>query len=116
MSKPTYRCGKSKADRIRQIIIYVNRHDLDSTLDQYTLAVIQELRRKLTERELQCLTGYYIQQTALAELGPKLGINPSTVCRNIHRGEEKLWQVVDLADKISPFRLPEILQNRAPVV
>lgn len=116
MSKATYRCGKPKAAQIKQIIIYVNRSELDNSLDRYTLSIIQELRRKLTERELECLTGYYIQQTALSELGPKLGINPSTVSRNIHRGEEKLWQVIELADKISPFRLPEIMQKQAPAV
>ena len=99
MSKATYRRGGRKAARIRQILSYVTRPELDNTIDHYTA------------RELECLTGYYIQQTALSELGPKLGINPSTVSRNIHRGEEKLWQVIELADKISPFRLPEIMKE-----
>lgn len=116
MSKATYRCGGRKAAQIKQIIIYVNRSELDNSLDRYTLSIIQELRERLTARELECLTGYYIQQTALSELGPKLGINPSTVSRNIHRGEEKLWQVIELADKISPCRLPEIMQKQAPAV
>lgn len=109
MSKATYRCGKPKAARIRQILIYVTRPELDSSLDRYTLAVIQELRRKLTDRELECMTGYYITQMGIATVGKRLGINISTVSRNIARGEEKLWQVVELADKISPFRLPEIM-------
>ena len=111
MSKATYRRGGRKAARIRQILSYVTRPELDNTIDHYTLAVIQELREQLTARELECLTGNYIQQTALSELGPKLCINPSTVSRNIHRGEEKLWQVIELADKISPFRLPEIMKE-----
>ena len=45
----------------------------------------------------------------MSELGPKLGISISTVSRNIARGEKKLWQVIELADKISPCRLPEIM-------
>lgn len=111
MSKATYRCGKPKAARIRQILSYVTRPELDNTIDHYAQAVIQELRERLTARELECLTGYYIQRLPLAELGPRLGINPSTVSRNIHRGEEKLWQVIELADKISPCRLPEIMKE-----
>ena len=109
MSRPVYRRGGPYAARTRQLLRLAVHPELDSSQDRYTLALIQSIREKLTERELQCLTGYYVQRLPLAELGPRLGINPSTVSRNIHRGEEKLWQVIELADKISPCRLPEIM-------
>lgn len=107
MSRPIYRCGGPYAARTRQLLRLAVHPELDSSQDHYTLALIQAIRDRLTQRELQCLTGYYIQRCALADLGPQLGINPSTVSRNIHRGQKKLDELVRLATQISPIRFDQ---------
>ena len=107
MSRPVYRRGGPYAARTRQLLRLAVHPELDSSQDRYTLALIQSIREKLTERELQCLTGYYVQRLPLAELGPRLGINPYTVSRNIHRGQNKLDELVRLAIQISPIRFDQ---------
>lgn len=105
MSRPIYRRGAPYASRARQLLRYAVHPELDPTLDRYTLALIQALREKLTARELQCMSGYYLQELGLADLGQRLEINISTVSRNIHRAEAKLDALLRLAEQISPIRL-----------
>lgn len=107
MSRPIYRKGAPYAARTRQLLSLAVRPELDGCQDRYTLALVQSIRERLTERELQCMAGYYIQQLALTDLGPRLGINPSTVCRNIHRGQRKLDELIRLAMEISPIRFDQ---------
>lgn len=107
MSRPIYRRGAPYAARTRQLLRLATHPELDSSQDRYTLALVQSIRDRLTPRELECMTGYYIQRCALAELGPKLGINPSTACRNIHRGQGKLDELVRLAIEISPIKFDQ---------
>lgn len=107
MSRPIYRKGAPYAARTRQLLTLAVHPEWDSRQDCYTLALVQSIRKRLTERELQCMTGYYIQKYALVDLGPRLGINPSTVCRNIHRGQKKLDELIRLATQISPIRFDQ---------
>lgn len=103
MSRPIYRKGQPYAARARQLLSLAVRPELDSRQDRYTLALVHSVRERLTERELECMAGYYVQGLALTDLGPKLYVNPSTVCRNIHRGQRKLDELVRLIDEIHPI-------------
>lgn len=49
--------------------------------------VIQE---ELTEMQRQTLLAYYFQEQSITEIAEERGVNKSTVCRTLHRAEEKL--------------------------
>ena len=49
--------------------------------------VIQE---ELTELQRHTLVAYYFQEQTLAQIAEERGVNKSTVCRTLHRAEEKL--------------------------
>lgn len=104
MSRPVYRRGKPHAERTAALLRLVANPALTARQDRCVQALVQSIRETLTERELECMNGYYVQKYNMAELGPKLGINPSTVCRNIQRGQGKLDRLVRLAEEISPLR------------
>lgn len=49
--------------------------------------VIQE---ELTQLQRETLMAYYFQEQTLAQIAADRGVNKSTVCRTLHRAEEKL--------------------------
>ena len=49
--------------------------------------VIQE---ELTELQREALLAYYFQQRTISEIAAERGVNKSTVCRTLHRAEQKL--------------------------
>ncbi len=49
--------------------------------------VIQE---ELTELQRYTLVAYYFQEQTLAQIALERGVNKSTVCRTLHRAEDKL--------------------------
>lgn len=55
---------------------------------------LRRLRRvieaELTPRQKQTLTAYYFQQQTIPEIAREQGVNKSTVCRTLHRAEQKL--------------------------
>lgn len=50
-------------------------------------SVIQE---ELTPLQRQALVAYYFQEKTITEIAEERGVNKSTVCRTLHRAEEKL--------------------------
>ena len=53
--------------------------------------VIQE---ELTELQRHTLVAYYFQEQTLAQIAADRGVNKSTVCRTLHRAEEKLRRLL----------------------
>lgn len=49
--------------------------------------VIQE---ELTQLQREALLDYYFQEKTMAQIAAERGVNKSTVCRTLHRAEEKL--------------------------
>ena len=49
--------------------------------------VIQE---ELTPLQRETLVAYYFQEQTLAQIAAERGVHKSTVCRTLHRAEEKL--------------------------
>ena len=45
---------------------------------------------ELTELQRYTLSAYYFQQQSLTKIAQDRGVNKSTVCRTLHRAEEKL--------------------------
>ena len=48
------------------------------------------IKEELTELQRQTLVAYYFQEQTLAQIAEERGVNKSTVCRTLHRAEEKL--------------------------
>ena len=49
--------------------------------------VIQE---ELTPLQREALIAFYFQERTITEIAEERGVNKSTVCRTLHRAEEKL--------------------------
>ena len=49
--------------------------------------VIQE---ELTQLQRETLLAYYFQEQTMSQIAADRGVNKSTVCRTLHRAEEKL--------------------------
>ncbi len=52
--------------------------------------VARVLREELTTLQRAAVVGYYIQQKSIPEMARERGVNKSTICRNLHRGEARL--------------------------
>ena len=50
-------------------------------------SVIQE---ELTPLQRHALIAYYFQEKSITEIAEERGVNKSTVCRTLHRAEQKL--------------------------
>lgn len=50
----------------------------------------QALLTELTPRQREVVTMHYLHRLSSAEISRKLGVNRSTVCRTIHRAENRL--------------------------
>ena len=48
------------------------------------------IREELSPRQREVLTMYYVRNLTLTEIAGELHLNPSTVCRTLHRGEAHL--------------------------
>ena len=45
---------------------------------------------ELTELQRDVLIGFYFHQRTMTEIAAQRGVNKSTVCRTLHRAEQKL--------------------------
>ena len=52
--------------------------------------VQQVIREELTPLQRQALVAYYFQEQTMEQIARDRGVNKSTVCRTLHRAEEKL--------------------------
>jgi RNA polymerase sigma factor (sigma-70 family) len=48
------------------------------------------IKEELTELQRQALMAYYFQEMTISQIAEARGVNKSTVCRTLHRAEEKL--------------------------
>jgi RNA polymerase sigma factor (sigma-70 family) len=44
----------------------------------------------LTECQRRVLIGYYLENKTIPELAEEYGVNKSTICRTLHRGEARM--------------------------
>lgn len=52
--------------------------------------VKQVIQEELTDRQRETLTAYYFRQLTIPQIAAEQGVNKSTVCRTLHRAEERL--------------------------
>lgn len=48
------------------------------------------IREELTENQRQILLAYYFRQMTIPQIAKERGVHKSTVCRTLHRAENKL--------------------------
>ena len=48
------------------------------------------IREELTPLQREALLAYYFQEQTITQIARERGVNKSTVCRTLHRAEEKL--------------------------
>ena len=48
------------------------------------------IREELTPLQREALIAYYFQEQSITQIAEARGVNKSTVCRTLHRAEEKL--------------------------
>lgn len=48
------------------------------------------IAEELTELQRIALIGYYFDHQTISEIAARRGVNKSTVCRTLHRAEQKL--------------------------
>ena len=48
------------------------------------------IREELTPLQRETLLAYYFQEQTITQIAADRGVNKSTVCRTLHRAEEKL--------------------------
>ena len=48
------------------------------------------IREELTELQRHALLAYYFQEQTITQIARDRGVNKSTVCRTLHRAEQKL--------------------------
>ena len=48
------------------------------------------IREELTPLQREALIGYYFEDRTITDIAEERGVNKSTVCRTLHRAEQKL--------------------------
>ena len=48
------------------------------------------LHEELTDLQREALVAYYFQEKTMTQIAQERGVNKSTICRTLHRAEEKL--------------------------
>lgn len=48
------------------------------------------IERELTEKQREVLIAYYFQNMTMAQIAEARGVNRSTVCRTLHRAENRV--------------------------
>ena len=48
------------------------------------------IKEELTPLQREALIAYYFQEQTITQIAEERGVNKSTVCRTLHRAEEKL--------------------------
>ena len=64
--------------------------DNSGTRERLLLNLRRAIREEITEKEWQAMQMYYVHEIKMNDIAKELGVNISTVSRNISRGREKL--------------------------
>ena len=64
--------------------------DNAKTRERLLINLRRAIREEITEKEWQAMQMYYVHQIKMTDIARELGVNISTVSRNISRGRAKL--------------------------
>lgn len=72
----------------------------DFMLSRVQRVIVRAMRQEVTQREAESLELYFVQGYNYKQISQALHINISTICRNIHRGEQKMNRVLNFAREL----------------
>ncbi len=52
--------------------------------------MMRVIREELTENQRAVLVDYYFRELTIPEIAKNMGVNKSSVCRTLHRAEERI--------------------------
>ncbi len=52
--------------------------------------LMRVIREELTENQRSVLVDYYFRELTIPEIARKMGVNKSSVCRTLHRAEDRI--------------------------
>ena len=65
------------------------------------------IREELTEKQWEAMRLYYVEQIKMSDIADILGVNTSTVSRNIKRGRERLKKCLKYGARELISQLPD---------
>ena len=71
-------------------IRYDNQWGLELPREVQIKRVQRVIQEELTALQREALIAYYFQEQTITQIAEERGVNKSTVCRTLHRAEEKL--------------------------
>ena len=71
-------------------ILYEGYQGIRLPKDVQLKRVQRVIREELTVLQREALLAYYFQEKSITEIARDRGVNKSTVCRTLHRAEDKL--------------------------
>lgn len=98
MSKPIYRREKELVQDLSVCTVHMQNGD-EVGLSPRRRAIVRALRRQATPRQRQCLYLYYGRGLNMQEIAGLLGLNISTVSRNIGNGERHVTEALALVEE-----------------
>ena len=69
----------------------------DFMLSRVQKVIVRAMRQEVTQREAACLELYFVQGYNYKQISQALHANVATICRNVHRGEQKMNRVLNFA-------------------
>ena len=105
MSRRRYTPGLEygQGSRVKEFVTYIaamTDQQQEQAMTKTQQLILQAMRRDVTKREMECLELYFVQGYNYKQIGKVLHISTSTICRNIHRGEEKMNRVLNFAREL----------------
>lgn len=88
------RFDSRSSEWIGDLTVWKRQNDPDNAeqLDRLRRNLRQARERELTPRQRQILTLYYDRGLTMAQIARRLDVNRSTVCRTLHRAQERLYR------------------------
>ena len=88
------RFDSRSSEWIGDLTVWKRQNDPDNAeqLDRLRRNLPQARQRELTPRQRQILTLYYDRGLTMAQIARRLDVNRSTVCRTLHRAQERLYR------------------------
>ena len=98
-----YRGGKAWVQDMAVCTVHLQNGD-EIGLTGRQKVMIRALRQWATKRQRECLYLYYGRGLSQQEIAKLLGVNVSTVSRNIKHGECNIRKALEVADPVEKVR------------
>lgn len=83
------RCKRDYYNEYREYLVRLGDDNSD-TRRRLLMNLRRAIKEEITAKEWQSMQMYYVEEIKMVDISMQLGVNVSTVSRNIKRGREKL--------------------------